>query len=133
MTLFRKALFWAALSPLAFIGTAQAQDSAPQEMTVTMTNYAYAPSAVVLKANVPVKLHLVNNASKGHDFSAPQFFAAATIAPADKSKVSDGSIDVDEGQSVDVTVTPNKAGTYPLKCTHFMHAMLGMSGQITVQ
>jgi len=97
---------------------------------VTLTNYAYTPATISLKANTPVKLHLVNNASKGHDFSAPQFFAASTIAPADKSKVSDGAIEVDEGQSVDVTLTPNQAGTYPLKCTHFM---LGMSGQITVR
>jgi plastocyanin len=47
--------------------------------------------------------------------------------------VKDGAVEVDEGQSVDVTVTPIKPGTYPLTCTHFLHETFGMKGQIVVQ
>jgi len=32
-----------------------------------------------------------------------------------------------------VTVTPSRAGTYPVECTHFMHKMMGMHGSITVE
>jgi plastocyanin len=28
---------------------------------------------------------------------------------------------------------PEKAGTYPFDCTHFMHATLGMKGTAVVQ
>jgi len=50
---------------LTFAGAASAQDAAPQTVTITLTSYAYAPSMIDLKANVPVKLHLINNATKG--------------------------------------------------------------------
>jgi len=131
MNILKTALFCAMLTPLALTGVAFAQDAQP--MTITLTSYAFAPNAVMLKANTPVRLHLVNNATKSHNFSAPEFFAAATVAPADQSKVVKGEIEVDEGQTVDVTVTPTHAGTYDLKCTHFMHTMLGMTGKIVVQ
>lgn len=102
-------------------------------MTVTLSNYAFAPSTLTLKSGTTYKLHLVNTAAKDHNFAAPEFFAASTIAPEDKTKVSDGAVEVGEGGTVDVTVTPNKAGTYNLNCTHFMHTMLGMKGTIAVQ
>jgi plastocyanin len=34
---------------------------------------------------------------------------------------------------VDITVTPGSAGTYAVECTHFMHKMMGMHGNIVVQ
>jgi plastocyanin len=131
MHIFKTASFCAALGPLAIVAAAHAQEARP--MTITLTSYAFTPANINLKAGAPVTLHLVNDASKSHDFSAPKFFEAATIAPADKSKVVDGAVDLDEGQSVDVTVTPTRAGTYDLECTHFMHTMLGMTGKIVVQ
>jgi len=36
-------------------------------------------------------------------------------------------------QSVDITLTPAKSGTFALHCSHFMHSGMGMSGQIVVQ
>ena len=117
----------------AISGSASAQDAiAPVKQTITLSSYAYAPSVITLKANVPVTLHLVNNATKSHNFSAPEFFASAAMTPAEKSKVVDGAIDLDDSQTVDVTLTPH-AGTYTLTCTHFMHSMLGMTGKIIVQ
>ena len=121
----------AALVQCGFAGMALAQDV--QTVTVTLSNYAFTPGAIDLKSNVPVRLHLINSVAKGHNFSAPEFFAASAIAPADQSKIEDGAIEVDGGQSVDVTLTPGKPGTYDLKCTHFMHTTLGMTGTITVQ
>jgi uncharacterized cupredoxin-like copper-binding protein len=121
-----------ALAQFGFAGAALAQDAAPQTVSVTLTSYAFTPNAIDLKANVPVKLHLINGAEKGHNFSAPEFFTASAVAPADQSKIDDGAVEVDGGQSVDVTVTPGKPGTYALTCTHFMHTTFGMTGTITV-
>ena len=134
MQIFRIDVCCAAIQ-LASLGATMAQDTPPSEkpFVVTLTNYAYTPSTIILKANTPVTLHLVNNASKSHNFSAPEFFAEVTIAVIDRSKVADGVIELDDGETVDVTVTPNRVGTYKLNCTHFIHAVLGMSGQIAVQ
>jgi plastocyanin len=76
---------------------------------------------------------ITNDGSKGHNFNAPQFFAGSQIARADAGKVDEGSVELDSGEAVDVTVTPNRAGTYRSDCTHFMHSMLGMHGKIIVQ
>lgn len=117
----------AAFSPTG----ALAQTTAP--IAITLTDYAFAPGTLDLKAGTAYQLHLVNNGSKSHNFSAPDFFAAAQIAPADMAKVKNGTIEIGNGQSADVTVTPGRAGTYEVVCTHFMHKMMGMHGEITVQ
>jgi uncharacterized cupredoxin-like copper-binding protein len=103
-------------------------------ITVSMTNYAFTPSTLTLKAGETYRLHFSNDAGKGHDFTAREFFQSSTIAAADKAKLEDGEeVELDGGQSADIMLTPNKPGTYPVTCTHFMHSMLGMTGKIVVQ
>jgi plastocyanin len=116
---------------LATMGGASAQTATP--ISITLTNYAFTPTGLSLKAGVPYQLHFTNNGSKDHNFSAPEFFAASQIAPGDEAKVEKGLVALDSGQSVDITVTPGHAGTFPVECTHFMHKMMGMHGNITVQ
>ena len=108
--------------------------SAQTGITVSMTNYAFTPSTLTLKAGQTYRIHFSNDSGKGHDFAAREFFQSATVAPEDKSKLEDGDeVELDAGQSADITVTPNKPGTYAASCTHFMHAMMGMAGKIVVQ
>jgi plastocyanin len=118
----------ALLSP---IGGAWAQTATP--ITVALTDYAFTPSALDMKAGISYQIHFINNGSKDHSFSAPGFFAASRVAPEDMTKVKNGIIELGNGQSADVTVTPGRAGTYAFICTHFMHEMMGMHGKITVQ
>ena len=121
----RAALFaLALLAPLPAV----AQD-APQTVEVQLANFSFTPRAIALTAGRPVILHLVNNAGGGHNFSAPQFFAAATGV---SGAVHGGTVDVPGHQSVDIRVTPSR-GTYRLRCTHTMHTAFGMSGTITVR
>src|ERR1700679_2623719 len=87
------------LAPLAFVsllaaGPAFAQSA--QEIDVALTSYAFTPSALTLHANTTYRLHLVNSSRKGHNFAAPEFFAASTISPADAGKITSGAIEVDE-------------------------------------
>lgn len=98
---------------------------------VTLSNFAYAPRTIHLRAGQPVVLHLVNAASGGHDFTAKQFFAAAVLRPQDRSGIRNGSIELRAHQSRDVALVP-RAGRYPLKCTHSFHKMFGMAGEIVV-
>jgi plastocyanin len=117
---------------LAPAGRALAQPAEP--VNVSLTNYAFTPDTLALKAGAPYRLHFTNTESKDHNFSAPQFFAASQVAPEDQAKIKSGAIEVGGGQMVDVTVTtPGQAGSYNFTCTHFMHRSMGMHGTITVQ
>jgi plastocyanin len=122
---------------LAVIAIALSAGEAPAQtdttISITLTNYAFAPSTLNLKAGVPYHLHFVNSGSKDHNFSAPEFFAASQIAPEDQTKVEKGLVALESGQSVDVTLTPGRPGSFAVECTHFMHKMMGMHGAIIVQ
>ena len=111
-------------------GTPAAADEVIQ---VNMSNYAFAPSTLQLRANTTYRLRLTNTSHSGHDLDAPQLFAASNIAPADQTKVADGEIEVDGGQTVEVTFTPTRAGTYNFRCTHFLHSAFGMHGEAVVK
>jgi uncharacterized cupredoxin-like copper-binding protein len=122
----RAALFaLALLAPLP----AFAQTPAPQTVEVRLSNFSFSPETIALTAGRPVILHLVNSGGGGHNFSAPQFFAAATNV---SGPVNEGTVEVRGHQSVDITLTPSR-GTYRLRCTHTMHSTFGMHGTITVE
>src|SRR6202044_2103775 len=48
-------------------------------VTVRLSNFAFDPNYLRLKAGVPIRLQLVNESNGGHDFSAPAFFAASNV------------------------------------------------------
>ena len=118
-------------SIISSLAPAVAQTAQP--ISVSLTDYAFTPSALSLTAGVTYHLHLTNSGSKDHSFSAPQFFAASQIAADDQAKIKKGEVAIDSGQAVDITITPGQAGNFALTCTHFMHNMMGMHGTITVQ
>jgi plastocyanin len=127
-----KTLLLLPLISLAAIAPAAAQPQQPVTVAVTMSNFKFDPQTVQLRAGVPTVLHLVNTAGGGHSFSAPQFFAAAKIAPASQALVRDGTVDIPKHSAVDIALTP-AAGSYGLKCTHTLHAAFGMKGAIVVR
>lgn len=104
-----------------------------QPITISLKSYAFTPAPIVLKVGTAYRFHLSNDAGKGHSFSAPEFFAASAVVQEDSTKVVKGAVDLDSGEAVDITLTPMKAGSYALTCTHFLHSTFGMKGQITVQ
>ena len=130
MRLASCALIILAMSVMGFAGGAAAQTAA---INISLTSYAFTPGTITLVAATTYRLHLSNDASRAHSFSAPEFFAASQIAPADQGKVEDGKVELDGGEAIDLTVTPTRAGTYSLDCSHFMHSLLGMHGKIVVQ
>jgi plastocyanin len=103
---------------------------APQ-VQVTLSSFAFDPSTIHLHAGQPVLLHLVNEAGGGHNFSAPEFFAAAAIRPQDQGLVYKGAIELGKHQAKDIGLVP-RAGTYKLRCTHTFHTAFGMKGEIVV-
>jgi len=98
-----------------------------------MANFSFTPEALHLHAGQSVTIHFVNNGSGGHDFTAAEFFSAATMDAANRTKVggTKGRVSLGKGESLDVTLTP-KAGEYPAHCSHFLHSSMGMTGKIHV-
>jgi uncharacterized cupredoxin-like copper-binding protein len=121
------------LASYAPIGTLAAQGAQPQVVSVELSSFKFAPAEVALRHGQAYRLHLVNTSGGGHDFAAPEFFAASSIAPKDRGLVVAGKVKLAGKQSVDIVLTPEKAGTYALRCTHFLHSGMGMNGRITVQ
>ncbi|MFA6114058.1 MAG: copper-binding protein [Sphingomonas sp.] len=104
----------------------------PERVDVTLRNFAFAPSELRLRAGHVYQLHFANVGSGGHDFTAPDFFRAANIRDGDRPGVAGGKVSLRKGEVRDVLLVP-AAGTYPLKCGHFLHASLGMTGMIVVE
>ena len=117
---------------LAAASPAISQAPQPATVSVTLSNFSFNPAELQMRAGVPTVLHLVNTASGGHNFTAPEFFAAAKIAPASQPLVRDGKVEVPKHSALDVTLTP-AAGQYALKCTHTLHSTFGMKGTIVVR
>jgi len=120
-------------APLAIIGAQPASPQAPAAIEVQLSNFKFAPRTIVLQQGRPYVLRLHNASSGGHDFTAPAFFAASTIAAADRRWVTQGEVEVPPGQLREIRLTAPAAGSYKLKCTHRFHKMLGMSGKIIVR
>lgn len=112
--------------------TAQ-QDAAETRIAITLTSFAFTPEVTTLEHGRRYVLHLDNQSGGGHNFAAPAFFAAAVIAPADRAKISRGRVEVGGHESVDIHLTAPAAGSYALRCTHFLHTGFGMSGSIVVR
>jgi uncharacterized cupredoxin-like copper-binding protein len=106
------------------------QGQSVEAITIRLTNFAFTPEQLHLRVGVPVRLHLVNDSSGGHSFSAPAFFGAGAYPSGAPPR--DGTVEIAAGASVDITVVPHSAGTYKVECTHFLHSLFGMTGTIMV-
>jgi plastocyanin len=133
MGLFRSG--FAGIFLVAAASSAFAADAPParQDIQVALSNFSFAPNMLRLQRNMIYAIHLVNNASGGHSFSAPAFFAAVAVAPEDRGKIVNGKVEIPAGQTVDITVTPMTAGSYPIVCTHFLHQTFGMRGEAVIE
>jgi len=106
-----------------------ADAAAPPLQQIELYSYGYTPAPVVLAADQPVTLQFINRSRKGHEFSAPAFFAASRILA---GSVRNGEIDLHAGESASVTLVPAR-GTYKVHCGHPFHSMLGMHTTLVVR
>ena len=107
--------------------------TAAQTIEIDLSNFAFNPASLTLKQGVAYRLHFVNRASGGHDYSAKDFFAAATIDPEDQPAVTGGKVTLKGNQSGDVRLIATQTGHFDVICTHLMHATMGMRGEVVVQ
>jgi uncharacterized cupredoxin-like copper-binding protein len=109
-----------------------------ETVTVTMTEYSFSPSPIVLKEGVPTRLVLKNAGKEAHYFVAEQFFRGIATR---KVQGSDGEIkapfftavEVYPGKMLEWFLVPARKGVYELLCTVKGHAGHGMKGKIEVR
>jgi uncharacterized cupredoxin-like copper-binding protein len=117
---------------------ARADWSKMETVSVTMTEYAFSPSTIVLKEGVPTRLVLKNAGKEAHYFVAEQFFRGIATR---KVQGSDGEIkapfftavEVYPGKMLEWFLVPAQKGVYELLCTVKGHAEHGMKGKIEVR
>jgi len=118
---------------LLLIAASAAPAQVPSTIEVHLSNFKFTPSTIVLRQGQPYVLRLVNDSGGGHDFTAREFFASATIAPGDRALVEEGEVELSGRQVREVHLTATRPGSYKLRCTHSFHKALGMSGRIVVR
>ena len=55
------------------------RDQSVETVTIRLSNFAFNPEQLRLRVGVPVRLHLENRSSGGHNFSSPALFAASIL------------------------------------------------------
>jgi len=108
-----------------------------ETITVTMTEYAFSPSPIVLKEGAPTKLVLKNAGKEAHYFVAETFFKVIATR---KIQGSNGevkapsftAVEVYPGKTLEWFLVPTQKGTFNLLCTIKGHAEHGMKGKIEV-
>ena len=109
-----------------------------ETVTVTMIDYTFSPSPIILKEGVPTRLALKNDGKEAHYFVAEQFFKAIATR---KIQGSDGEIkapsftavEVYPGKTLEWFLVPAAKGGFDLLCTVKGHAEHGMKGTIEVR
>jgi plastocyanin len=129
-----RALIGMAVVAVAAPAPAQHPDwDTARTIEINLKSFAYIPATMTLQRGVPYRLHFVNQAGGGHNFVARDFFAEATIDPANRVALDQGQVELGGGDSATVRLISNRAGTYDVHCSHFLHSSFGMKGKIVVQ
>lgn len=108
-------------------------------INISLTEYAFSPSTLVLQQDTPYKLEIMNKGTMKHYFTAESFFKS--IATRKIQSNIDGeikapyfsAIEVFPGRSLDLYFIPVRKGSYDLKCTIEGHAEKGMTGRIRIE
>lgn len=129
-----RALFIAVLGLGAAPATAQPVDwSEAITLTIEIGDHRISPKRLILYEGQPYRLYFVNRSPRTHNFFAPRFFRAATIAPGENAVI-DGEVELREGQSASVYLTPPAgAFEYDARCTHLAHDAFGGRAHIEVR
>ena len=127
-----------ALALAAIPGMAGAQDEGgegakPVAVDVVLSNFAFTPKVLHLRRGQAYRLHFVNRGSGGHNFRSPGFFQAVRVAAEDEKTVAGGKVELGKGESADVRLVALTPGAYKVRCSHTLHAAMGMTGSAVIE
>jgi uncharacterized cupredoxin-like copper-binding protein len=110
---------------------------AKQELTIDLSEYAFAPKEFTLTAGQPYEVKVVNKGTVKHEFTAEDFFGSVAFRKAEDASAefkapAPREVEVFAGKTIELYLIPTKAGTYKLVCEIEGHFEAGMFGTITV-
>ena len=76
-----------------------------------MVDYRFIPDHLTFQHGVHYRLHLENHGSETHEFTAPTFFATATIGNPDVVSNGNSEVLMQPGDKKGVFLTPRTPGT----------------------
>jgi uncharacterized cupredoxin-like copper-binding protein len=100
------------------------------QVTVRMVEYAFIPNHLSFRLGTLYRLHLINQGSEIHEFTAPDFIKAIDLKNPDALGPYTNQFAVDPGETKDVYFIPRRAGEYKLICAD--HDWAGMTGSISI-
>lgn len=111
--------------------------SQPEAVSITLSDFSFTPDKIIFQQGKTYRLHLSNASSSSHSFASISFFKAVAIQPqtageTQTSKIAD-VIELAPGEQKNLVFVANSPGVYSVECTHFLHSMFGMTGQITIE
>jgi len=130
----RRDLFQGVASVLVTVRTPVSRHvdwSKAERVNVLMVEYRFIPDHLTFRRGVPCCLHLENRGSELHEFTAPAFFAAATLRDPRVLWTGGQEVVVQPGASADIEFIPQRSGHYDLTCAD--HDWAGMTGEIIVR
>jgi FtsP/CotA-like multicopper oxidase with cupredoxin domain len=104
-----------------------------REVEVRLSSFAFTPPRIQLRAGEPVRLELVNDLLASRSFHAPGFFSAAQVLPADRPRLSGGTVRLKPGERRTIRLVAPARGRYSLRSGRLLQAALGMRGLIVVR
>ncbi|HEY4165015.1 MAG TPA: cupredoxin domain-containing protein [Dongiaceae bacterium] len=120
-------------------GVVSATDwSKSQAIGVTLSSFNFTPTDFTFQHGQPYKLHLVNSEDETHTFNSDTLFQAIAVQKvvqngSEKPGVTGNSIVLGPNEQADLYFVPVTAGSYKIYCDEFMHAAMGMRGNVTIQ
>lgn len=100
-------------------------------VTVMMADYAFTPHRLTFRYGVPTRLHLVNNGTEIHDFTALDFFKTVDLRDSSLIGSSGIGISVEPHQHKVVDLIARLQGHFGLICAD--HDWAGMTADIFVE
>jgi uncharacterized cupredoxin-like copper-binding protein len=120
-----------------FVATRHGNAAAPvdwsnaQRVEIRMIEYELVPKELRFRRGEPYQLHLVNEGTEGHDFTAPDFFTSVQIKNADALNASGTSVFLQPGETTDIYFIARDAGLFAPRCTD--HDWAGMTATIVIE
>jgi uncharacterized cupredoxin-like copper-binding protein len=137
--MLKKMLF--VMIPLLLSACATQAGLPSSELTVEMTDFAYAPTSLTIPAGQPVTLTVDNKGNVEHDFVVEKIAAATTVIQDNGSNAHhahgeqenyDLHVSARPGEASVVQLTVAEPGTYEVFCSVEGHKEAGMIGELTV-
>lgn len=123
--------------PAAVPAAAAVDWTQAQQVDIVLVDFAFQPSRIVLQRGQPYRLRLRDSGSGGHNFDAPAFFRTAALRDgpaAAEIRGGHGALELGRGEVKEIDLVPTEAGSFPLECSHLLHATIfGMTGEIVVE